>query len=271
MTGQLKYVSTPQLRRPVLIAGWRGEAGNIGERVVSLINEAMDLKSLAEIEPVGFFQLSGVEVTRDLARLPDCRFYYSEAFNLITLLSDAPSFEVYQFIKNVLDVAARFVVSHVVVLSGFPAMASHNTPSQMLANLSTPLLKDWLAGELINTGIDYSSPPGQKPPISTYLTWEAKQRGIEAVSLWQPIPYYLAPFADETGAQRVVSLLREKLAIPIELEPVLEAAQKQREKIAALRQSVPEVEKYLTMLESNLSLTEFEAGALAAAMRQVMI
>ncbi|APV44138.1 putative ATP-dependent carboligase, ATP-grasp superfamily [Dehalogenimonas formicexedens] len=271
MTGLLKYAAAPQLVRPVLVAGWRGEAGNIGERVVSFINEALDLQPLAEIEPVGFFQLSGVEVSKDLARLPDCRFKYSETAHLITLLSDAPSFEVHQFLKNILDLASKFVVGHVVVVSGFPAMSSHNTPSQMLANFSTPLLKDWLSGGAVNTAIDYSSPPGQKPPISTYLTWEAKQRGIEAVSLWQPVPYYLAPFTDETGAQKVVSLLRDKLAIPVDLEPVSESAQRQREKIAAVRQSTPEIEKYLTMLESNLSLTEYEASALAAGVRQALI
>ena len=268
MTGLLKYLASPELERPRLIVGWRGDAGNIGERVVTFINEALNLQPLAEIEPVGFFQLSGVEVSKDLARLPDCRFKYSADSRLITLLSDVPSFEVHLFLKNLLDLASRFVVSHVVILAGFPAMSSHNTPSPMLANFSTPLLKDWLSGNGVNTEIDYVSPQGQKPPISTYLAWEARQRGIEAVSLWQPIPYYLAPFTDETGAQRAVSLFRQKLRILVDFEPLAEAARKQREKIGALRVSTPDIDKYLNMLESNLSLTEYEAGALAAAVRQ---
>jgi predicted ATP-grasp superfamily ATP-dependent carboligase len=270
MTGQLKYVTSPILERPTLIVGWHNDAGNIGERVVSFINETLGLKPLAAIEPVGFFPLSGVEVSNDLSRLPNCRFYYSENPPLITLLSDAPSFEVHLFLKQLLDLASKFVVSHVVVLSGFPAMSSHNTPSPMLANFSTPLLKDWLAGERLNTEIDYVSPPGQKPPMSTYLTWEAKQRGIEAVSLWQPVPYYLAPFTDETGSEKVMALLRKKLDLPIESEILTGAAQKQREKIAGVRSSTPEIEKYLGMLESNLNLTEYEAGALAAALRQAL-
>ena len=270
MTGQLKYLASPELSHPTLIVGWRTDAGSIGERVLTYINEAMALKQLAEIEPVGYFQLSGVEVSNDVARLPDCRFYYSESSQIITVVSDIPSFEVHLFLKHILDLASKLVVSHIVVLSGFPTMSSHNTPNPMLANFSTPLLKDWLSGDGVNTEIDYFSPPGQKPPISTYLTWEAKQRGIEAVSLWQPIPYYLAPFTDDTGAQRVISILRQKLAIPIDLELAHEAARKQREKVAALRLSTPDVEKYLNMLESNLSLTEYEAGALASAVRQAL-
>ena len=270
MTGRLKYLSSPQLIRPMLIVGWRGDAGNIGESVITSINEATAPKPLAEIEPVGFFQLSGVEVSHDLARLPQCRFNYSDSAQVITMLSDIPSYEIHLFLKNILDLAARYVVSHIVIVAGFPAMTSHNTPNPMLANFSTPLLKEWLSGNGISTDIDYVSPPGQKPPIGTYLAWEARQRGVEAVSLWQPIPYYLAPLTDETGVQRILALFRHKLAIPIDPEPAAEAARRQREKIALLRQSTPDVEKYLGMLESNLTLTEYEAGALAAAVRQVL-
>ncbi len=270
MTGQLNYLASPELVRPALIVGWRGDAGNLGERAVSYLNESLSLKPLAEIEPVGFFPLSGVEVSNDLARLPDCRFSYSETTPVITLLSDIPAYEVHHFLKLVLDLAAKFVVSHIAILGGLATMASHNTPSQLLANLSTPLLKEWLAGDGINTEIDYVSPPGQKPAIATYLTWEAQQRGIEAVSLWQPVPFYLAPFNDEGGAARLLCFFRQKLALPVDSEPVAVAAKQQREKLAALRSSTTDVEKYLNMLESNLSLTEYEAGALAAAVRQAL-
>ncbi len=270
MTARLKYLASPELVRPALLVGWRGDAGNLGERTVAFLNETLSLKPLAEIEPVGFFPLSGVEVSNDLARLPDCRFYYSETAPVITLLSEIPGYEVHLFLKLVLDLAARFVVSHIVVLGGLATMASHNTPSQFLANLSTPLLKEWLSGDGINTEIDYVSPPGQKPAIATYLTWEARQRGIEAVSLWLPLPFYLAPFTDEGAAARLLSFFRQKLALPVNYEPVAEAAKRQREKLAALRSSTADVEKYLNMLESNLSLTEYEAGALAAAVRQAL-
>jgi predicted ATP-grasp superfamily ATP-dependent carboligase len=253
-----------------MIIGWRADAGNIGERVVSAMNESLNLKPLAEIEPVGFFQLSGVEVSNDLARLPDCQFRYSDGAQVISVLSDVPSYEVYLFLKQMLDVAAKYFVSQIITVAGFPAMSSHNTPSPILANFSTNLLKEWFSGEGLNTEVDYSSPPGQKPPIATYLTWEARQRGIEAVSLWQAVPFYLAPFNDETGATKILSLFRQKLALPVDSEPAAEAARNQREKIAALRLSTPEIDKYLGMLESNLSLTEFEAGALGAAVRQVL-
>jgi predicted ATP-grasp superfamily ATP-dependent carboligase len=270
VTGQLNYVASPNMVRPAMVVGWRGDAGNAGERVISHINESLALQPLAEIEPVGFFQLSGVEVSNDLARLPECRFSYSQSPSVITLLSDIPSYEVHQFLKYVLDVAATYATSHIVILGALPTMSSHNTPNQLLANFSTPLLKDRLSGDGVNTEIDYMSPPGQKPAIITYLTWEARQRGLEAVSLWLPVPFYLAPYADEGGIQRLLSFLRQKLALPVEFDAVAEAARKQREKLAALRASAADIDKYLGMLESNLSLTEYEANALAAVVRQAL-
>ena len=270
MTGRLNYLAAPELVRPALVVGWRGDAGNLGERTVAYLNESLNLKPLAEIEPVGFFQLSGVEVSNDLARLPDSRFSYSETAPVITLLSDIPVYEVHLFLKFVLDLAAKYTVSQIVVLGGLATMASHNTPSQLLANFSTPLLKDWLSGEGINTEIDYVSPPGQKPAIATYLIWEARQRGIEAVSLWLPVPFYLAPLTDEIGAARLLSFFHQKLALRSDSEPMTEAARAQREKLGILRSNSLDVEKYLNMLESNLSLTEYEAGALAASVRQAL-
>jgi len=270
VTGQLNYLAAPDLNRPAMIIGWRGDAGNAGEQVIAYVNESLATKPLAEIEPVEFFQLSSVEVSGDLARLPNCRFNYSETAPVITLLSDVPSFEAHLFLKNILDVAARYVVSHIVALGALPTMASHNTPSQLLANFSTPLLKDWLSGENINADVDYASPPGQKPPISTYLTWEARQRGIEAVSLWLPVPFYLAPLSDAGGVYKILSVLRHKLALQIDTAAASESARMQRERLAALRGSTADIEKYLNMLESNLSLTEYEAGALAAAVRQAL-
>lgn len=270
MIGQLNYVASPNMVRPAMVVGWRGDAGNVGERVISHINESLALQPLAEIEPVGFFQLSGVEVSNDLARLPECRFSYSQSASVITLLSDIPSYEVHQFLKCILDVAAKYVTSHIVIIGALPTMSSHNTPNQLLANFSTPLLRDWLSGEGVNTAIDYISPPGQKPAIITYLTWEARQRGLEAVSLWLPVPFYLAPYTDESGVQRLLSFLRQKLALPVEFGAAGQSARKQREKLAALRTSAADVDKYMGMLESNLSLTEYEANALAAAVRQAL-
>ncbi|MEL7561831.1 PAC2 family protein [Dehalogenimonas sp. 4OHTPN] len=270
MTGQLKYLSETRLDRPAMVVGWHGDAGMTGDRVIALLNQTFKMKPLAEIEPVGFFQLSGVEVASDLAKLPDSSFSYSKEVPLIAFISDIPAYEVHQFLERVLDLAAKHEVSHMIIIGALPVMASHNTPSTLMANLSTPLLRDWLSGEGVKADMDYISPPGQKPAIGTYLTWEARQHGVEAVSLWSPVPFYLAPLTDETGAARILSFLRHKLALPVNTQEAEDSARRQREKIAGLRASEPEVDKSLSMLESNLSLTEYEAGALAASVRQAL-
>lgn len=270
MTGRLNYLATPNLERPLMVVGWKGEAGNMGQRVTSYLESTLGMTDLAEIEPVGFFSLTSVEVADDLVSFPFSRFKYSEKASLITFYTDTPAHEIPEFLQLVLEVAARHGVCQIVMINAMPMMASHNTPNPLIANLSTPLLKEWLSGDGINTDIDFESPPGPRPPLSSYLLWEARKKGIEAVSLWVPVPYYLAPFADEVGIRRALAFLREKLAVPLELEGAVNAEHALREALGELRSASVDVDKALTMLESNLSLTEYEAGQLAAAVREKM-
>ncbi|MDV2989483.1 MAG: PAC2 family protein [Dehalogenimonas sp.] len=268
MTGQLKYSAAPRLERPLMVVAWSGETGNLGQRIIGYLNDTLQMAKLADIEPGGFFGMNSVEVSSDLVSFPESVLRYSEKASLITMYSDVPAYEVPEFLKLVLDVAARYGVSQLVLVNGLPVMASHNTPSELIANLNTPLLKEWLSGDGVNTEINYESPPGQRPPISSYLIWEARQRGIEAVSLWVPVPYYLAPYTDEVGARRTLAFLREKLALALDLDGAVDAEQRLREQLGALRTGSADVDRALTMLESNMSLTEYEAGQLAAAVRE---
>ncbi|MGI2335178.1 MAG: PAC2 family protein [Dehalogenimonas sp.] len=268
MTGQLKYLTTPQLGRPLMVVAWSGEVGNLGQRIIGYLNETLKMEKLADIEPEGFFGMTSVEVSSDLVSFPGSQIWYSEKASVITMYSDVPQYEVQEFIKLILDVAVRHGVSQVVLVNGMPVMASHNTPSEIIANLSTPLLKEWLSGDGINTEVNYESPPGQRPPISSYLIWLARQRGLEAVSLWVPVPFFLATHTDEGGVRRTLAFLREKLALPLDLEGAVKAEQQLREKLGQLRTGSADVDRALTMLESNLSLTEYEAGQLAAAVRE---
>lgn len=271
MIGQLNFKDSPPLERPLMVVGWRNDAGDLGRQTCDYLRRTMELKALAEIEPAGFFPMTSVEVSSDLVSFPSSRFYYSDRVPLITFFSDIPSFEVSDFLKLVLDAAARYNVGQVVPVNGFPMMLSHNMPSPILANMNSPLLREWLSGDDVNTDINYESPPGQKPPISNYLIWEARRRGIEAVSLWVPVPYYLAPQTDGGSSRRLLALLRQKMALPIDLTRAEDAEKRQRDRLGALRDRSAEVDKALTMLESNLSLTEYEAGQLAAAVRQELL
>ncbi|ADJ25851.1 protein of unknown function DUF75 [Dehalogenimonas lykanthroporepellens BL-DC-9] len=270
MTGRLDYLATPNLERPLMVVGWKGEAGTVGERVTDYLAETLEMRDLADIDPVGYFSLSSVEVSDDLVSFPFSRFKYSEKSNLITFYSDTPAHDIPEFLSLVLELAARHSVCQIVTINALPVMASHNTPQPLIANLSTPLLKEWLSGDGINTDIDFESPPGPRPPLSSYLLWSARQKGIEAVSLWVPVPYYLASFSDEVGIRRALAFLREKLAVPLALEGALAAEQRLRETLGELRRDSADVDKALTMLESSLSLTEYEAGQLAAAVREKM-
>ncbi|AKG53438.1 hypothetical protein DGWBC_0764 [Dehalogenimonas sp. WBC-2] len=268
MIGRLNYLCSPQLERPVLVVGWREDSGSLGEQVIKYLNQELSLESLAEIDPVGYFSLSGVQVSADVVGFPESRFYYSEKSSLISFISDIPVYEINEFLKLVLEVATRYNVSRIILVNGFPVMASHNTPSMVLANVNSSLVKEWISGDGINTDVNFESPPGQKPPVSTYLIWKAGQQDIPAVSLWLPVPFYLAATVDSIGVRRLLAFLKEKLTLPLDMDAAVANENQLRELLANLRSDSHDVEKYLSMMERNLSLTEYEAGQLVAAVRQ---
>ncbi|MEN8614628.1 PAC2 family protein [Dehalogenimonas sp. THU2] len=268
MTGRLSYLASPRLEIPVMVVGWESDAGNLGGRVSGYLTETLGLKPLAAIDPVGYFPLSSVDISADLVGFPSSLFYYSEEANLIVFKSDVPVFETHEFLRLVLDLAVHYNAGYLVLVNGLPSMASHNTPSEILANMNFIQLKEWLNGDGINTGINYESPPGQKPPISTYLIWEARSRDIMSVSLWLPVPFYLSALTDEIGARRLLAFLKEKFIPTLDLEIAIESEGRLRGKLGDLRSGSKDCDKYLSMLESNLSLTEYEAGQLAAEVRR---
>ena len=268
MIGRLNYLCSPELERPVLVVGWREDSGNLGEQVTKYLNQELSLEPLAEIDPVGYFSLSGVQVSADVVGFPESRFYYSKTTSLISFISDIPVYEVNEFLKLVLEVATRYNASRIILVNGFPVMASHNTPRTILANVNSSLVREWISGDGINTDVNFESPPGQKPPVSTYLIWKAGQLDISAVSLWLPVPFYLAAAVDSIGARQLLEFLKEKLTLPLDMNTAVADENHLRELLANLRSNSRDVEKYLSMMERNLSLTEYEAGQLVAEVRQ---
>jgi proteasome assembly chaperone (PAC2) family protein len=101
------------------------------------------------------------------------------------------------------------------------------------------------------------------PAISSYLLWLAKRRGIPGVSLWPEIPFYLATREDPHAIKLTLSFLNKRFNLGLNLGEFDLEIRDQNEKIAELRKEDPEINKYISMLESGLRLDEEEQLKLA--------
>jgi hypothetical protein len=112
-------------------------------------------------------------------------------------------------------------------------------------------------------GMDYETPPGQRPTLSSFLLWVAKNRDIPGASLWVPVPFYLVATEDAAACRKVVDFFDKRLALGIDLSDLDEAVARQNEKLAQIRFGFPEVDSYIRNLESNVALSQEDSEKLA--------
>jgi predicted ATP-grasp superfamily ATP-dependent carboligase len=259
-----KIYGKSELRDSSLIVGWREDVANLGTKVIDYLNVKLDTKEFGEIEPVDFFPLSGVSVENDIAQFPESKFYSSPEKNLVIFKSNAPRAEWHKFLNSVLDVAEHYChVKELYAIGGMVSLSAHTAPREVLPVSNLPAMKKELGQYDLAGGMDYETSPGQRPTLSSFLLWVAKNRGIPAASLWVPVPFYLLATEDAGACRKVVDFFNKKLNLGIDLRDLDEVVARQNEKLAQIRFSFPEVDSYIRNLESNIALSQEDSEKLA--------
>jgi predicted ATP-grasp superfamily ATP-dependent carboligase len=217
----------------------------------------------AEIEPLDFFHLGGVSVQDDVVQFPESRFFYSQQKDLVLFKSNVPRSEWHRFLNIVLDVAENYChVNEIYTIGGMVSLSAHTVPRELLAISNSPKMRGVLGQYGLDKGMDYETPPGQRPTLSSFLLWVARNRSIAAASLWVPVPFYLLPTEDPAACQKSVEFLDKRFDLGLDFKDLDEAVERQNERIARIRFSYPEVDNYIRNLESNVSLSQEESEKL---------
>jgi proteasome assembly chaperone (PAC2) family protein len=243
--------------------GWSEDVGNLGQKVTDYLNQKLEVKEFAEIEPEDFFPLGGVAIEGNLARFPESKFYACQEYGLVVFQSASPRAEWYRFLNSVLDVAEHHCgAKEVYVLGAMVSFSAHTTPRQLLAVVNSAETREVLARYDLVRDMDYQTSPGERPTLNSYLLWIARNRNIAGVSLWVPIPFYLAAMEDAQAQKKVLSFLNERLELKIDFSDLDQEIREQNEKLALVRSRFPQIDDYIDRLESNLMLSEEENGEL---------
>jgi len=129
--------------------------------------------------------------------------------------------------------------------------------------MKTVLSQYDLAGDM-----DYETPPGQRPTLSSYLLWIAKRRNIMGAALWMPVPFYLVSTGDPRATKKMVDFINKRFELDIDLSVFDEEIHRQNEKIARLANRFLELDDFLRKLEANVSLTDEENSRLVQLMEE---
>ena len=172
MKDRLKISWQPELQSPSLVIGWSVDAAKLGAKVTDYLNRKLAGQSFYEIEPVEFLSLGGVTIEDDLVQFPEIKFYACPKNDLVVFKSAPPSHEWYKFLNLILDIAQHYChVKEIHTIGGMVSLSAHTAPRELMGTFNSPELKKALSHYDLAGGLDYETPPGQRPTLNSFLLW----------------------------------------------------------------------------------------------------
>jgi proteasome assembly chaperone (PAC2) family protein len=258
-----KFDKEPGLRHSRLVLSWREDIGDFGQEATGYLIQRLGGEEFAEIAPEDFFSLGGVSVEANVARFPESKFYVCRERELVIFRSDSPAAEWYRFLESVLDVAEHHCgTKELYALGAMVSLDAHTAPRQLLSVVNSAEMKESLSRYELAGDMDYQTPPGERPTLNSLLLWLAKKRSIRGVSLWAPIPFYVAAMGDPQAQKKVLTFLNERLDLRIDFSDLDREIREHNERLARARSRYLQVDDYISRLESNLILSQEENGDL---------
>ncbi len=239
-----------------LVVCWRQDAGRIGSGIAEYLVSKLDGRLFGEIEPTSFFPLGGVTVEDDIAQFPQNKLYFCPGKELLVFCGDSPHTEWHRFLNAILDLAGyRCRINEIYTIGGMVSLSAHTIPRQVMGVVNSISMKQVLQQYAVDSSLDYETPETQRPTLSSYLLWIAKQRNISGASLWSPIPFYLTGTTDPEAWLKTLIFLDAKFNLGLDFTELDAEINNINERLAKARRDYPELNDYLNRLETNEGLT----------------
>jgi proteasome assembly chaperone (PAC2) family protein len=258
---ELIVSSRPQLRRPVLIAAFRGwnDGGQGATLGGGYLARQWQAESFAEIEPENFYDFQAVRpnvsleegLTRKL-EWPANSFFHAPIpdadRDAVILLGVEPNLRWKTFSQLVLDLAQELGIELVVTLGSLLADVPHTRPAPVSAAATDPALVEELGLEPSR----YEGPTG----IVGIILDLCRQAGIPSVSLWAAVPHYVSLAPSPRAALALCRRLGEVIGTDIDLAELEQASEEYTEQVTEAVASDADTASYVEELERRVDLIE---------------
>ena len=258
---ELIVSSRPDLRRPVLIAAFRGwnDGGQGATLGGSYLARQWDAESFAEIDSENFYDFQAVRpnvsledgLTRKL-EWPTNTFLHAPIPGLdrdaVILLGVEPNLRWKTYTGLVLELVQELGVELVVTLGSLLADVPHTRPAPVSAAASDPSLVEELGVEPSR----YEGPTG----IVGILLDACRQAELPAVSLWAAVPHYVSLAPSPRAALALCNRLGELVGVEIDVAELEQAAEEYNEQVTEAVASDAETASYVEELERRVDLME---------------
>ncbi len=254
MENELRIAERPTLRRPVLIAAFRGwnDGGQAASLAAGYLTRLWQANRFADIDPEGFVDF---QTTRPLVSLDEGmtrriewpeNVFYAGAIpgadrDAVLLLGVEPSYRWRTFTELVVGLARELGVELVVTLGALLADVPHTRPAPVTGAASDPSLVE----ELGLQHSRYEGPTG----IVGVLHDACRAAGLPSVSLWSAVPHYVSLAPSPRAARALCERLGGLLDLRIDVTELLEAEKTYAEQVSEAVASDAETAAYVADLE----------------------
>jgi proteasome assembly chaperone (PAC2) family protein len=217
LSNHVRWLSQPQLRRPVLIAAFSGwnDAADAASTAIRTLIDSWDAQPLAELDPEEFTDFATVRpsvaleagVTRKII-WPTVGLWHASTpgTDVILLLGPEPSLKWRLFTEQIVSVAAHFDANMVVSLGALLADVPHNRPIQLIGTATDSSMIERFDLQRSR----YEGPTG----IVGVLHDACNDAGIPSASLWAAVPAYASQIPSPKAAAALIQRAGEIIGTP---------------------------------------------------------
>jgi proteasome assembly chaperone (PAC2) family protein len=254
---ELNVSFRPELKRPVLVAAFRGwnDGGQGASLGAAYLAKQWSATRFAEIEPEAFFDFQAVRphvslVDGDVRRVdwPDNGFFHASIpganRDAVLLLGIEPNLRWNTFSGLVLELARDLGVEMVVTFGSLLADVPHTRPAPVTAAATDPKLVTELGLEASR----YEGPTG----IVGIVHDRCREADIASVSLWAAVPHYVSLAPSPRAALALVRRFGELMHIDVDLGELEQAAEEYAEQVSEAVSTDAETAAYVEELEQRV-------------------
>ena len=254
---ELNVSFTPSLKRPVLIAAFRGwnDGGQGASLGAAYLAKQWNAARFAEIEPESFFDFQSVRphvslVDGETRKVdwPDNAFFHASipgaGRDAVLLLGIEPNLRWRTFSGLVLELAQDLDVEMVVTFGSLLADVPHTRPAPVTAAATD----SELVAELGLEASRYEGPTG----IVGILHDQCREAGIASVSLWAAVPHYVSLAPSPRAALALVRRFGELMHVDVDLDELEHAAEEYAEQVSEAVSTDAETQAYVEELEQRV-------------------
>jgi proteasome assembly chaperone (PAC2) family protein len=256
MSETIRMAERPTLRRPVLVAAFRGwnDGGQGASLAAGYLAKTWNAERFADIDPEEFFdfqvsrpKVSLVDGVTRRIEWPETVLYHAAIpgtdRDAVLLLGIEPNMRWLTFCEVVVGLARDLGVELAVTLGSLLADVPHTRPAPVTGSATDPDLIERYG--LANSR--YEGPTG----IVGVLHDACRRGGLDSVSLWAAVPHYVSLAPSPRAALALCERLGALLGTSIDTAELEAAIDTYSEQVTEAVSSDPETAAYVEQLEQR--------------------